>query len=116
MHRIKNWKEYYATIGWWVEEWETTEQTAIREAKEETSLDVKLDWVFCKIVDERHDGIYYLAKDFVGEVELWWPEAERNNNHNHYDLQRIKKEEIKNIPLLPNEIKEKIIEYFTYKL
>jgi len=112
MHRIKDWKEYYATIWWWVEEWETLEQTAIREVKEETSLDVKLDWIFCKIVDERHDGIYYLTKIFSGTVELWWPEAERNNDHNHYDLKRVKKEEIKNIPLFPNIIKEKIIEYF----
>ena len=99
-------------MGGWVEDGETLEQTAVREIKEEANLDVILWDVFCTIIDERRDGTYYLTKKFSGEMKLWWPEAEINNDNNHYDLQRIKKEDIWNIPLLPSEIKEKIIEYF----
>ena len=112
MHRIKNWVEYYTIIGGWVEHWETIEQTAIREVKEEANLDIIPDWIFCKILDERHDGTYYLVKDFKGIAKISWPEASRVSINNQYYLERIKKEEIWNIPLLPNEIKQKIIEYF----
>jgi len=112
MHRIKNWEEYYTIIGWWIESWETPEQTAIREVKEEANLDIVPDWIFCKILDEWHDGVYYLIKDFKDTVKLSWPEASRMDENNQYYLERINKEKIANIPLLPKEIKQKIIEYF----
>ena len=112
MHRIKNWKEYYTIPGGWIEKWETPEQTAIREIKEETNLDIVLENIFCRIVDKWHDGTYYLTRRFIGTEKLWWPESLKIKIDNQYDLQRIKKEELVKIPLLPLEIKHKIIEYF----
>ncbi len=43
IHRFFNGKEYYVFPGGGVESGETPEEAAIREMKEETSLDVKLD-------------------------------------------------------------------------
>lgn len=112
MRRIKNWIEYYTIPGWWVENWETEESAAIREIKEETDLEVTLDSIFWELSDEYHDWVYYLAKTFTGIPKVSWPEAARINTNNQYYLERIGKEDIWNIPLLPNEIKQKIIEYF----
>ena len=112
MHRIKDWKEYYAIIWGWMENWESPEQTAIREVKEETNLDVKLNWLFCEISDIKSHAFYYIAKNFSWKEKLSWPEAKRNNKDNRYELKRIGKEDLKDIPLVPEEIKDKIIEYF----
>lgn len=114
MRRIKNWIEYYTIPGWWVETWETEEAAAIREIKEETDLEVTLDSVFCELIDEDNDWIYYLAKTFIGIPKVSWPEAARINTNNQYYLERINKKDIWNIPLLPNKIKQKIIEYFQH--
>lgn len=114
MRRIKNWIEYYTIPGWWVENWETEESAAIREIKEETDLEVTLDSIFWELSDEYHDWVYYLAKTFTGIPKVSWPEAARINTNNQYYLERIGKEDIWNIPLLPNEIKQKIIKYFQH--
>ncbi len=112
MRRIKDWIEYYTIPGGWVEYGETTEQTAIREIKEETNLEITLDWIFCKIHDEYHNWTYYLTKNFAGTPKVSWPEGTRINTSNQYYLERINNKELWNIPLFPIEIKQKLIEYF----
>lgn len=114
MRRIKNWIEYYTIPGWWVENWETEKSAAIREIKEETDLDIELDDPFCELIDKYHNWIYYLTKTFTGIPKVSWPEAARININNQYYLERIEKENIWNIPLLPEEIKQKIIGYFQH--
>lgn len=111
MYRIKDWVEYYTTIWGWIEGWETPVQTAIREVKEETNLDVKLDWIFCELEDKIGYWIYYMTKKFSWEEKLGWPESRISNKDNWYELRRVEKKDLKDIFLVPNEIKEKIIEY-----
>jgi len=113
MYRIKDSVEYYTTIWWWIEEWETPEQTAIREVKEETNLDVKLDWIFCELEDKIGYWIYYIAKSFSWEEKLGWPEAERNNKDNWYELRRVRRKDLKNIFLVPKEIKENLMSWIS---
>lgn len=115
MYRIKDWVKYYTTIWGWIEEWETAKEAAIREVKEETNLDVKLDWIFCELEDKIGYWIYYIAKSFSWKEKLGWPEADRNSKNNWYELRRVRREDLRDIFLVPNEIKEKIIEHFARK-
>lgn len=109
MHRNKFGEEYYTLPGGTIESGENPEQTAIREIKEETNLDIVLDKLLWEIEDERHQGYYFLAKSFSGKMALGGPELERLYTGNLYDLQWIKIKDLKNILLYPESIKEKII-------
>lgn len=109
MHRNKFGEEYFSIPGGTIEPGESPEQTAVREIKEETNLDVVLDKLLWEIEDERHQDYYFLAKSFSGEMALGGPELARQATGNLYDLQWIKIKDLRNILLYPESIKEKII-------
>lgn len=120
MRRDNKGKKYYTFIGGGIEEGETPEETAIREAKEEVSLDIKIDQFLFKYynIDEtkrfgdRYDH-FFLVTDFKGEVELGGPEKEREDEGNLYFPEWHKISEIKNIEnLLPEEEKKLLIDWF----
>lgn len=108
MHRIKNDHEYYAIPGGFVESNETPKQAAIREIKEETTLNIDID----KLLWEYDDGIsycyYFLAKKVLGTAKLSGPEEKRSCQDNFYQLKWIHIDQLANILLYPIEISKKI--------
>jgi len=106
MHRIKNGHEYYCIPGGHPEAGETPEQTAIREIKEEASLNIKLDKILCELPEFNHSGtvLYFLTTQFKGIAELSGPEKERNCLENQYRLEWVKLDQLKTIRLYPQEI------------
>ena len=113
LHRIKKGKEYYVIPGGTIEEGEKPEETAVREIKEETNLNVKLGDVFCRVNDFMHNGTYFLAKKFSGELMFGGPELQVMNNDNQYHLEWVHKKDLQKLLLYPEEVKKKIIEYFS---
>ena len=116
LRRIKKGKEYYAVPGGTIEEGEKPEETAVREIKEETNLDIELGEVFCKVNDFWHNGVYFLAKKFSGELKLGGPELQRINRDNQYYLEWVHKNDLQKLLLYPEEIKKKILDYFSKDL
>ena len=112
MHRIKNNNEYYAIIGGTIDSGETPEQTAVREIKEETNLDIELGELLWKINDGVSDCNYFLCKSFSGEIKLGGPELEKNSKENLYGLKWVPLKEIPEINLKPELIVEKIQKCF----
>jgi len=114
IHRIKYGKIYYVLPGGRIEDGETSEQAAIREAKEETSLDVEIDSLLWKIREKYKDidneGYYYLVKNFKGKVELGGPEKQRQTKENAYLLEWIPIDELNDLLIFPKGLKERIIE------
>lgn len=106
MHRIKNGHEYYCIPGGHPEADETPEQTAIREIKEETNLDIKLDKILCELPEPNNTGtaLYFLSKQFTGIAMLGGPEKERNCAKNQYKLKWVKLDQLTTIRLYPQEI------------
>ncbi len=113
LRRIKKGKEYYVIPGGTIEEDENPEEAAVREIKEETNLNVELGKVLCKVNDSWHNGIYFLAKKFSGELKLGGPELQRINKNNQYHPEWVHKEDLQKLLLYPEEVKKKIIEYFS---
>lgn len=109
MHRHKLGEEYYTLPGGTIEPGENPAETAIREIKEETNLDIVLDKLLWEIKDEHHHGYYFLAKSFSGKIKLGGPELERAKTGNLYKPEWIKIKDLKNILVYPEIIKEKII-------
>lgn len=71
MYRVKNGEEYWVFPGGGQEEGENTEQTAIREIKEETTIDVKINRLIYKITwDDGGVNYFYLCDYISGEPKL----------------------------------------------
>lgn len=104
---------YYLVPGGGVEEGETVEEAAVREAREETGLEVTL----AGKVGELHQGEqlehYYLAGDFAGELHLGGPEAARQSRHNVYRLEWVPLSRLDAIPLRPRPLVETIYALFS---
>ncbi len=113
IHRIKNGIEYYVIPGGNIEEGESPEKTAIREAKEETNLDIELGELFYEVKNKAFHGFYFLVKSFKGEQRIIGEELDRMSEDNQYHLEWHKLKEIKNIPLVPKDIKRKLIAKFS---
>lgn len=106
MHRIKKKKAYYCFPGGKQDPGESPEQTAIREIKEETGLDIVLDKALCEVnePDGRGPGLYYLCTEFVGTPELGGPEKEINCEENQYRLEWIPLANLSQITLYPQKV------------
>ncbi len=111
IHRFKKGKEYWVLPGGAIEGRETPEQTAIREIKEETNLDIELKELLWEIQEEYNSnyGYYFLAKSFKGEQRFGGPETEKQSEDNKYSLEWVSLEKLKEILFYPKEIKEKIL-------
>ncbi len=87
IHRYRDGREYFTTIGGGVEEGETAVQAAIREGKEETGLDFELG----ELLWERPFGDQYehafLVITFSGTPTLGGPEMLKQSETNRYILE-----------------------------
>jgi 8-oxo-dGTP pyrophosphatase MutT (NUDIX family) len=80
---------FYVLPGGGIEEGETSLQAAVREAKEETNLDVVIDREVFSLSDtfrgkELHT-FFFLAKKFSGNIKLVGPELEYISPENTYE-------------------------------
>ena len=109
MQRIKPGKLYYGVPGGHIEPGETPAETAVRELKEETSLDVELGELFMELENQDRKETYFLAKSFSGTPVLGGEEAERNCLENQYKIMWVKLKNLKDLELYPTILKEKLI-------
>ena len=123
MHRVgvtkrKDYQEYYTFPGGGLEDGEMPEEGVIREIKEEFGINVKIEKKLYEIYSERmqQKEIFYLCKYIDGEFGTG-DGPEFSNNPKYIDSGRyipeiVKKQEIKNILLLPLDIRNKFVEDF----
>lgn len=121
MHRVgvlkrKDIQEYYTFPGGGLEEGETLEQGTIREIKEEFGIDVEVVKKLYELESKKfNQKEYFFLCEYIGGKFGTGEGPEFSNNPKYIDSGKylpeiIKKEDIKNIPLLPPEIKEKLVE------
>lgn len=114
-------QEYYVFPGGGREGNETYEEGAIREIKEEFGIDVKIIKKMYEEYSEKFDQttIYYLCEYIGGEFGTGdGPEFSNDPKYvdsGKYIPEIVKIEDIEKIPLMPNEIKEKLINDIKYK-
>ena len=120
MHRVgvlkrKDIQEYYTFPGGGLEEGETLEEGTIREIKEEFGIDVKVVKKLYELESEKfNQKEYFFLCEYIGGKFGTGEGPEFSNNPKYIDSGKylpeiIKKEDVKNIPLLPPEIKEKLV-------
>lgn len=101
MRRRKRGEDYYVVPGGGIEPGETPEEAAVREAKEETGLDVRLDRKLRVFDDNGRRGHYFLATRLGGEQRVGGPERERMTPDNRYDLEWVDTGRLQSIDLRP---------------
>ena len=105
-------KKYYVIPGGGVEDNETIEEGTKREILEELGIEIKLSNNYFYLDKEDGEEYFYMAKYKSGVVGTGTgPEfTERDvEKYGTYEIKFISKEKIKNINLLPEEVKEYII-------
>ncbi len=111
MHRINNGKEYYVFPGGGVEEGETVEQAVLREVKEETSFEVKLEKLLYHHTyeDIDHEQFFYLCRYISGEPKLGDAnelQEMKNGGKNFYNPIWYEIEKLSELLLYPLEIRD----------
>ena len=120
MHRVgvlkrKDIQEYYTFPGGGLEEGETLEEGTIREIKEEFGIDVKVVKKLYELESQKfNQKEYFFLCEYIEGKFGTGEGPEFSNNPKYIDSGKylpeiIKKEDVKNIPLLPPEIKEKFV-------
>ncbi len=109
MQRVKNSREYFCFPGGTVEKGETNEKAAIREIREEVSLDVKIKEFLFEIENQDRKEFYFLINDFSGKLELSGPEKQNMNESNQYYPAWKSLSEFKNLTnFYPAQAKQKV--------
>ena len=114
IHRFFKNREYYVLPSGGVENGESIEQAALREIKEETSLDATLGKKVFEFYNEfdKRINVFFLVTEFTGTPQLGGPEAVRNSKEDSYVLEWHSINEIKKLNLVPEEVKISLIELF----
>lgn len=101
MRRRKAGEEYYVVPGGGVEEGETSEEAAVREAKEETGLDIALERKLGVLRDGARTVHYFLAASHRGKLRVGSPERYRRTADNVYELEWVDAERLEKVSLRP---------------
>ncbi len=110
MHRVKEGREYYVVPGGGIEGDESPEMACVREMLEETGLRVSNLRPFHLVDRDGNLEHYYLVGDWEGEPVIGGPEKERQSEDNRYRLEWVEVARLAELPLLPEEIKQAILE------
>lgn len=108
-------KIFYVLPGGMLDEGEDWEQAGIREAKEELSVDIKLDELLMEEYNEDLDKQerFYFATVLKGKVKQGEGEEYKNMNidskYGLYEIVRISKKELGAYNILPISIKDKLV-------
>ncbi|MFO7711145.1 MAG: NUDIX domain-containing protein [Candidatus Woesearchaeota archaeon] len=107
IHRFKDGREYYVLPGGHIEAGESSEQTVIREVKEETNMEIEIDkklWTLYNQFDRSYHDFFLVTK-FSGNLELGGEEREKDSPKDRYILEWHPLEDIKTLNLVPQQLK-----------
>lgn len=110
IHRLKDGLDYFVFPGGGIEEGESPEEAMIREIKEETNLDAKINKKLLEYDNEndKRKHCLFLITEFSGNLKLGGPEALKNSKQNSYILEWHNLDRISELQLFPQIVKEKL--------
>ena len=109
LYRFKGGEEYYVFPGGGVEDNETIEQAALREAEEETGLKVTLKKKLWEYTNGERTEHFYLIDTFSGDLKISGPEETRQSEDNVYRLEWVPLDKVGDLKLLPEVMKNRVL-------
>jgi len=100
---------HYAVLpGGHVEQDETAETAALRELREETTLEAQIDRLRWTGMHHDRPAFYFLMKDVTGTPTLSGPEAQSNRPNDSYELMWATANEFDGLNLHPADAREQL--------
>ena len=111
IQRIKGDWQYWVIPGGGIDEDETSLEAACRELREDLELVVQQDQLqmVCQITSQGNDETYYQIEIEKKEFVIHGEEKERSNEKNVYIPTWIRKDELQELDLKPEEMKMKLL-------
>ena len=113
IHR-KNEKEYFVFPGGGVENGETVEQAVVRELKEETTINVKIDRLLYHHIYDNDTELFFFLCDYIsGEAKLADDSPEKEEmleGKEFFNPVWVEIKELRNSLLYPLEIRDWLLE------
>ena len=111
IQRIKGDRQYWVIPGGGIDKGETSLEAACRELREELELVVQQDQLrlICQITSQGNDETYYQIEIEKKEFVIHGEEKERSNEKNVYIPTWIRKDELQELDLKPEEMKMKLL-------
>jgi ADP-ribose pyrophosphatase YjhB (NUDIX family) len=91
-----------------VEEGETVEAAALRELREETTLEARIDRLLWTGLHNRRPASYFLVADVNGIPILSGPEAQAQGPDDSYELMWVSAEQLDSLNLHPHDVRERL--------
>jgi 8-oxo-dGTP diphosphatase len=110
IHRWRAGYEYYVLPGGKIETGETPAETCVREAREETGLEITPGLMVASFANQGRMEYYFLAETFSGELQLGFPEHTRQGSENIYRLEWVPARRLPEINLVPERILPVVIQ------
>ena len=111
IYRERDGEQYYVFPGGKIENNETKEECIVRECKEELGLEVSVNKYIYEVKGEDFIQHFFLCNWLSGEIGTGKGEEFTNidfEKYGSYEIVFVEKDDIKNINLLPEFLKEKI--------
>ncbi len=110
MYRRKEGREYYTIPGGGAQPGETPAEAAVREAKEETGLDVRIDRELFREENDRGEHHYFLVHPAAGEPVLGGEEALLSCAANFYRLDWVPLADLADVNLITPDTKNLLLQ------
>lgn len=115
VHRWRDGLEYFVLPGGKIEDWETPEEACIREAREETGLEITIGPQVARFNNQGRVEYYFPSTHFSGKLEVGFPKKSWQTFENIYQLEWIPVEQLKGLPLKPPAILSVVLMSMTGK-
>jgi len=112
LHRLNQGRDYYVLPGGKIEPGETLAEACVREAREETGLDITLGPRVASFINLGRVEHYFLANSFIGELALGFPEKGWQTAQNVYELEWVSAAQLPGLPLMPEQIRPVVLQSF----